>query len=94
VLPLPGFLVAALMDAYTKDEGILCLAVIAVIRKRASEAGVDPSDSPAAQKAAYVQIWIWNYATERARVPSGHAKGVGTSIAVSQQAVSTIVTFL
>ena len=86
MLPLPGFLVAALMDAYTKDEGILCLAVIAVIRKRASEAGVDPSDLPAAQKAAYVPIWIWNHATERARVPPGRAKGVGTSIAVSQRA--------
>ncbi len=86
VLPLPGFLVAALMDAYTTDAGILCLAAIAAIRKRTSEAGVDPSDLPAAQKAAYVQIWIWNHATERARVPPGCAKGVGTSIAVSQRA--------
>jgi hypothetical protein len=79
--------VAALMDAYTTDAGILCLAAIAAIRKRASEAGVDPSDLPAAQKAAYVPIWIWNHATERARVPPGRAKGVGTSIAVSQRAV-------
>jgi hypothetical protein len=86
VLPLLGFLVAALMDNYSTDAGIVCLAAIAAIRKRASEAGVDPSDLPAAQKAAYVPIWIWNHATERARVPPGHAKGVGTSIAVSQQA--------
>ena len=33
----------------------------------------------------YVPIWIWNHAIERARVPPRPAKGVGTSIAVSQR---------
>ena len=88
VLPIPGFLVAALMDAYTTDAGFLCLAAIDAIRKRAKTAGVDPASSIAAQKAAYVPIWIWNHATERAKVPPGRAKGVGTSIAVSQRADS------
>jgi hypothetical protein len=45
VLPLPGFLVAALMDAYTTDAGILCLVAIYATRKRAREAGVDPVES-------------------------------------------------
>ena len=83
MLLLPGFLVAALVDAYTTDAGILCLAAIDAIRKRASKAGVDPADSTATQKAAYVPVWIWNHATEQARVPPGRAKGVGTSVAVS-----------
>jgi hypothetical protein len=86
VLPIPGFLVAALMDADMTDAGILCLAAIDAIRKRTREAGVDPASSTAAQKAAYLPIWIWNHATVRAKVPPGHAKGVGTSIAVSQRA--------
>jgi hypothetical protein len=73
------------MDAYSTDAGILCLAAIDAIKKRAIEAGVDPVDSTAAMKAAYVPIWIWNHATERARVPPGRAKG-GTSIAVNQRA--------
>ena len=74
MLLLPGFLVASLMDASTTDAGILCLAAIDAIRRRAIEGGVDPSDSPAAQKAAYVPIWVLNHATERARVPPGRAK--------------------
>jgi hypothetical protein len=88
VLPIPGFLVAALMDAYTTtDAGFLCLAAIDAIKKRARVAGVDPASSTAAQKAAFVPIWIWNHATERAKVPPGRAKGgVGTSITVSQRA--------
>ncbi len=86
VLPLPGFLVSALMDAYSTDAGILCLAAIDTIKKQAIEASVDPVDSTAARKAVYVPIWIWNHATERARVPPGRAKGVGTSIAVNQRA--------
>ena len=85
-LPLPGFLVTALMDAYTTDAGILRLAAIEAIRKRAIEAGVDPADSTAAQTAAYIPIWIRNHAIERARVPPGRVKGVGMSIAVSQRA--------
>jgi hypothetical protein len=86
VLQLPGFLVAALMlGTYMTDAGILCLAAIEAIRKRGIEAGVDPADSTAAQKAACVPIWIGNHATERARVPPGSAKGVGASIAISQQ---------
>ena len=86
VLPLPGFLVSALMDAYTTDAGLLCLAAIDAIKTRATDAGVDPVASTVALKAAYVPIWLWNHATERAKVPPGRAKGVGTSIAVSQRA--------
>ena len=77
VLPLPGFLVAAIMDAYITDAGILCLVAIYAIRKRAGEAGVDPAESTTAQKAAYAPVWIWNHATEQAKVLPGCAKGVG-----------------
>ena len=50
-------------------------------------AGVDPADATAARnEALYAPIWIWNHATERAKVPPGRGKGVGTTIAVSQHA--------
>ncbi|KAI2493248.1 hypothetical protein MHU86_21285 [Fragilaria crotonensis] len=45
VIPLPGFLVAALMRAYTSDAGELCLKAIDAIRKRARAAGHDPVES-------------------------------------------------
>ena len=64
VLPLPGFLVAALMKAFTTDAGELCLKAIDAIRKRARADGHDPVESPATQKAAYVPIWIWNHAIQ------------------------------
>ncbi len=87
VLPLPGFLVATLMRAYTSDAGDLCLSAIDAIRKRATEEdGQDPVGSPAALKAAYVPIWLWNHATQRAAVPQGQAKGIGTGLAVSKRA--------
>lgn len=86
VLPLPGFLVAALMRAYTSDAGDLCLRAIDAIRNRATEDGQDPVVSPAALKAAYVPIWLWNHATQRAAVPQGQAKGIGTSLAFSKRA--------
>ena len=86
VLPLPGFLVAALMRAYTSDAGDLCLRAIDAIRNRATEDGQDPVASPAALKAAYVPIWLWNHATQRAAVPQGQAKGIGTSLAFSERA--------
>lgn len=56
VLPLPGFLVAGLMEAYTSDAGLLCLTAIDAIRKRARAAGEDPAHSQTAHKAAYVPI--------------------------------------
>ena len=74
------------MDAYTTDAGILRIAAIEAIRKRAIEAGVGPADSTAAQKAAFIPISIRNHAIEWARVPPGRVKGVGMSIAVSQRA--------
>ena len=64
VLLLPGFLVAALMRAYTSDAGDLCLRAIDAIRKRAIADGQDPVMSPAALKSAYVPIWLWNHATQ------------------------------
>ncbi len=86
VLPLPGFLVAPLMRAYMSDAGELCLKAIDAIRQRTRAAGHDPVKSPGAKKAAYVLIWIWNHATQRATVFQGGAKGVGTGLAVSKQA--------
>jgi hypothetical protein len=53
VLPLPGFLVAALMRAYTSDAGELCLKAIDAIRERTRAAGHDPVESQGAKKAAY-----------------------------------------
>ncbi|KAI2498407.1 hypothetical protein MHU86_16104 [Fragilaria crotonensis] len=85
VIPLPGFLVAALMRAYTSDAGELCLKAIDAIRKRARAAGHDPVESPVAKKAAYVPIWLWNHATQRATVFQGGAKGVGTGLAFSKR---------
>ena len=86
VLPLPGFLVAALMRSYTSDAGELCLKAIDAIRDRAKSAGQNPVDSPLAKRAAYVPIWLWNHATQRATVFQGGAKGVTTGLAVSQRA--------
>jgi hypothetical protein len=43
VLPLPGFLVVALMDAYTTDAGILCLTAIDATRKSASDRRMEGS---------------------------------------------------
>ena len=93
VLPLPGFLVAALMEAYTSDAGVLCLTALDAIRKRGRADGQDPVESPVARKAAYVPIWTWNHATQRAAVSQGGAKGVGTGIAVSRRAASIGDTF-
>jgi hypothetical protein len=87
VLPLPGFLVAALMEASASDgAGVLCLTAIDAIGKRVRADGQDPVESPAAQKSAYVPIWIRNHATQRAAVSQGSAKGVGSGIAVSRRA--------
>ena len=54
VLPLPGFLVAVITDAFTTDAGILYLAAIDAIRERAIKAGVDPSDFPFANFATFL----------------------------------------
>jgi hypothetical protein len=52
ILLLSGFLVAALMEAYKLDANILCFVAM---RKRARKAGVDPAQSIAAPKAAYMR---------------------------------------
>lgn len=72
LLPLPGFLVAALMEAYSTDATTLCLTAIAAINARAGQAGEDPSSSLLASRASYVAAWLWNLATKRTR-----AQGLG-----------------
>ncbi|KAI2499963.1 hypothetical protein MHU86_14537 [Fragilaria crotonensis] len=67
MLPRPGFLVAALMQAYTMEPSKLCLAAISAINARAVKASVDPASSALAKGAAYVAAWLWNIATNKAR---------------------------
>ena len=69
LLPLPGFLVAALMDVYTTDAITLCLAAINTC---AGKAGKDPSSSMLADRASYVAAWLWNISTKSTR-----AQGLG-----------------
>ena len=67
VLPIPAFLVAALMRTYSSDAATLCLAAINAIKERASKAGEDPIRSENASQAAYVATWFWNVARQRDR---------------------------
>ena len=62
LLPIPAFLVAALMRTYSSDAATLCLAAINAIKERASKAGEDPLRSQNASSAAYVATWLWNVA--------------------------------
>ena len=64
-LPIPAFLVAALMKAYSTDAATLCLAAIDAIKARADEAGEDPLKSQRAQQASYVVCWLWNVTKNR-----------------------------
>ncbi|KAI2497613.1 hypothetical protein MHU86_16862 [Fragilaria crotonensis] len=87
VLPLPGFLVVALMDAYTIDATTLCLAAIAAINARAEPAGEDPSSSLLANRASYVAAWLWNLATKRTRAQGlGVVAGAHVSLAMKPRA--------
>ena len=54
VLPVPGFLFAAMMDAYSSSASTLCLIAVKAIRDRAIEAGQDPDITRLAQVWAYV----------------------------------------
>ena len=54
MLPIPAFMVAALIMTYTSDAAILCLAAIDAIKERATKAGEDPLLSQNARRAAYV----------------------------------------
>ena len=74
------------MERYTSNAGYLCLTAIKAIKDRAIEAGEDPITSLSAKRAAYVPVWLWNHATERAKVQQGQASGVVTSQAVSREA--------
>ena len=67
VLPIPAFLVAALMRTYSSNAATLCLAEIQAIKERASRAGDDPIRSEIASQAAYVATWLWNVARRRDR---------------------------
>jgi hypothetical protein len=51
VLPIPAFLVAALLRTYSSDAATLCPAVISAIKERASKAGEDPMRSQNASRA-------------------------------------------
>jgi hypothetical protein len=62
LLPIPAFLVAALMRTYASDAATLCLAAINAIKDRAEKAGEDPALSQNAKRAAYVAAWLWNVA--------------------------------
>lgn len=52
ILPVPGFIFAAIMEAYSTDASRLCLAAIAAIKTRARQAGEDPKQSQTARRAA------------------------------------------
>ena len=62
MLPIPAFLVAALMRTYASDAATLCLAAIEAIKERAIRAGEDPILSQNASRASYVAVWLWNVA--------------------------------
>ena len=49
ILPVPAFIFAAIMEAYTTNASKLCLAAIAAIKARAMQAGEDPKQSQTAQ---------------------------------------------
>jgi hypothetical protein len=88
MIPLPGFLVAALMQVYTTDPSKLCIAAISAINARATTAGVDPELSTLAQGAAYVAAsWLWNLATKKkARARLGQDAGVTIAHALNPHA--------
>ena len=71
ILPVPAFIVMALMKAYSSDAATLCIAAIEVIKARAIEAGEDPLHSQKAKNAAYVVCWLWNVARDRTDRPQG-----------------------
>ena len=62
MLPIPAFIVAALMRTYASDAATLFLATINAIKERATRAGEDPFLSKNADRASYVAAWLWNVA--------------------------------
>jgi hypothetical protein len=71
VLPIPAFLVVALMKAYCMDAPSLCIAAIEAIKERAIRAGEEPIRSEKAKIASYVAVWLWNAARDRRERPNG-----------------------
>jgi hypothetical protein len=65
VLPIPAFLVVALMKAYCIDAPSLCIAAIEAIKERAIQAGEEPLKSEKAKIASYMAVWLWNAARDR-----------------------------
>lgn len=86
ILPVPAFIFAAIMGAYSTDAATLCLATIAAIKNRATLAGEDPVDSPTARKAAYVATWLWNVASASTRALRHNSAGVVTRPAMNPRA--------
>ncbi|KAI2509783.1 hypothetical protein MHU86_4636 [Fragilaria crotonensis] len=86
VLPVPAFIFAAILEAYTAEASKLCLAAISAINTRATQAGEDPKQSPTARKAAYVARWLWNVATSNVRENLGHTLGVVTGPVLNPRA--------
>ncbi|KAI2489345.1 hypothetical protein MHU86_25258 [Fragilaria crotonensis] len=86
ILPVPAFIFAAIMEAYSTDASQLCLAAIAAIRTRAMQAGEDPKQSQTARRAAYVARWLWNVATSRAKERLGNKIGVVTGSLLNPRA--------
>lgn len=71
MLPIPVFMVVALMKAYTSDAANLCLAAIEVIKERAVKVGDDPITSLRSRNATYVVVWLWNVARNKTEQPHG-----------------------
>ena len=75
MLPIPAFLVVALMKAYCTDAPTMCLKSIEAIKERAIVAGEDPLQSENAKLASYVSVWLWNVARDRSDRPHGDRIG-------------------
>ncbi|KAI2505694.1 hypothetical protein MHU86_8753 [Fragilaria crotonensis] len=86
VLPVPAFIFAAIMEAYTTDAAKLCLATITAIRDRTRRADEDPKQSLTATRAGYVARWLWNIATSSTRALLGHKPGVVTGPVLNPRA--------
>ncbi|KAI2493662.1 hypothetical protein MHU86_20877 [Fragilaria crotonensis] len=87
LLPVPAFIFAAIMEAYTTDAAKLCLATITAIRDRTRRADEDLKRSlTTATRAGYVARWLWNIATSSTRELLGHKPGVVTGPVLNPRA--------
>ncbi|KAI2492527.1 hypothetical protein MHU86_22009 [Fragilaria crotonensis] len=86
ILPVPAFIFAAIMEAYTTDAAKLCLAAILAINARARLAGENPRQSQTARRAAYVARWLWNVATSSTKERLGHTAGIVTGQVLNPRA--------